>query len=222
MRLLAPALLAAMLILSQPALAHEQVYAAPLKGSSEIPAANTPGSGYATVTLDFDLMTMRVQVTFADLLGNVTASHIHCCTVTPGATNVPVATQTPSFIGFPTGVTSGTYDHTFDMSLASSYSAAYISNHGGTVGTAFNDLVAGLGSGNAYLNVHTNLFPGGEIRALLVPVPEPETWALMIGGLAVMGWTARRRGARASLIQPAAASSSSARCWAAVKSSAPV
>lgn len=197
MRLLAPALLAASLATAQPALAHEQVYAAPLKGSSEIPAATTTGSGYAIVTLDLDLLTMRVQVTFADLIGNVTASHIHCCTVTPGAANVPVATQTPSFTGFPTGVKAGTYDHTFDMSSASSYSAGFISNHGGTVGSAFNDLVAGLDSGNAYLNVHTSSFPGGEIRALLVPVPEPETYALMLGGLGVLAWTARRRSARA-------------------------
>lgn len=198
MRLLAPALLAASLATAQPALAHEQVYAAPLKGSSEIPAANTTGSGYAIVTLDLDLLTMRVQVTFADLVGNVTASHIHCCTVTPGAANVPVATQTPSFTGFPTGVKAGTYDHTFDMSLASSYSAGFISNHGGTVGSAFNDLVAGLDSGNAYLNVHTSSFPGGEIRALLVPVPEPETYALMLGGLGVLAWAARRRSAAAA------------------------
>ncbi len=198
MRLLAPALLAATLVAAQPALAHEQVYAAPLKGISEIPAANTPGNGYATVTVDFDLLTMRVQVTFADLLGNVTASHIHCCTVTPGAANVPVATQTPSFVNFPTGVKAGTYDQTFDMSLASSYSAGFITNHGGTVGTAFNDLVAGLDSGNAYLNVHTSLFPGGEIRALLAPVPEPDTYALMLGGLGVLAWAARRRSARAA------------------------
>lgn len=193
MRLLAPALLAATLISAQPAFAHEQVYAAPLLGSSEIPAATTTGSGYATVTFDFDLMTMRVQVSFADLVGNVTAAHIHCCTASPGASNVGVASQTPSFTGFPTGVKAGTYDHTFDMSLASSYNAAFIAAHGNTVGTAFNDLVAGLNSGNAYLNVHSSAFAGGEIRALLVPVPEPETYALMLGGLGVLALAARRR-----------------------------
>ncbi|MBL8277508.1 MAG: FxDxF family PEP-CTERM protein [Pelomonas sp.] len=65
--------------------------------------------------------------------------------------------------------------------------------HGNTVGTAFNDLVAGLNSGNAYLNVHSSAFAGGEIRALLVPVPEPETYALMLGGLGVLALAARRR-----------------------------
>ena len=188
-------LVAATLAVALPAQAHEQVYAASLLASSEIPAAVSPGSGYATVTFDFDLVTMRVQVTFADLVGNVTASHIHCCTVSPGAANVGVATQTPSFTGFPAGagVHAGSYDHTFDMSLASSYNAAFITANGSTVSTAFNALVAGLDSGNAYLNVHTSSFPGGEIRALLVPVPEPETYALMLSGLGVLALAARRR-----------------------------
>jgi hypothetical protein len=41
--------------------------------------------------MDFDLLTMRVPVTFADLVGTTTASHIHCCTATPGSGNVGVA-----------------------------------------------------------------------------------------------------------------------------------
>jgi len=189
-------LAAAALAAALPAQAHEQVYAASLLGSSEIPSAATPASGWAMVTMDFDLLTMRVEVSFADLVGTTTASHIHCCTVTPGSANAGVATQTPSFTGFPTSVHAGTYDHTFDMSLASSYNGAFITANGGTVGSAFNALVAGLNSGNAYLNVHTSSFPGGEIRALLVPVPEPETYALMLSGLGVLALAARRRRSR--------------------------
>jgi hypothetical protein len=179
--------------------AHESIYSAPLLGASETPAANTPGIGVATVTVDFDLVTLRVEASFSDLLGNVTAAHIHCCTAEPLAGNVGVASQTPSFTGFPLGVTAGTYDHTFDLSLASSYNAGFITANGGTVSGAFNALVTGLNAGKAYFNVHTSAFPGGEVRALLTPVPEPESYALVASGLAILAAAAmrRRRGGQA-------------------------
>jgi hypothetical protein len=113
-----------------------------------------------------------------------------------GTGNVGVATQTPTFSGFPSGVTSDSYDHTFDMSLPSSYNTAagqFYQNNGGTPTTAFNALVAGLDAGKAYLNLHTTAFPGGELRALLVPVPEPGTYALMLVGVGLVGWSARAR-----------------------------
>lgn len=173
-----------------PVAAHEAKYGASLLGSSEVPANASPATGSVLITIDFDLVTMRVETNFSGLLGNVTAAHIHCCT-DPG-TNVGAATQVPSFIGFPLGITAGTYDHTFDMALASSYNPAFITNHGGLVSTAFNDLVAGLDAGKAYLNIHTDLFPGGEIRGLLSPVPEPESYALLLAGLGVLTLFARR------------------------------
>jgi hypothetical protein len=183
--------LTALLCLSVPVVAHEQVYTAPLLGSSEVPPNASPGNGTTTVTIDFDLFTMRVEASFADLIGTTTASHIHCC-VAPG-TNAGVATQLPSFTGFPLGVTSGTYDHTFDMALASSYNPSFITANGGTVSTAFNALVAGLDGGMAYLNIHTSVYGGGEIRGLLTPVPEPQTLALMLAGLGGLAWATRRR-----------------------------
>jgi hypothetical protein len=155
--------------------------------------SGSAGTGTAKVTIDFDLVTMRVEASFSGLGGNTTASHIHCC-VLPG-TNIGVATQTPSFVGFPLGVKLGSYDHTFDMGLASSYNAAFITGNGGTVGSAFNALVAGMDAGKSYLNIHTTTFSGGEIRALLVltPVPEPETYGMLLAGLALVGAIARRR-----------------------------
>ena len=106
-----------------------------------------------------------------------------------------VATTVPTFIDFPLGVTSGTYDHTFDMTQASSYNPAFVTAHGGTVATALNDLLAGLAAGEAYLNIHTGQFPTGEIRGFLAaPVPEPETYALMLGGLGLLAALRRRAG----------------------------
>lgn len=53
-----------------------------------------------------------------------------------------------------------------------------------------------LRSGLGYVNVHTVTFGGGEIRGQLLevtPVPEPETYALMLAGLGLVGWAAARR-----------------------------
>jgi PEP-CTERM motif-containing protein/CHRD domain-containing protein len=51
-------------------------------------------------------------------------------------------------------------------------------------------------AGEAYLNIHTTNFPGGEIRGYLTvaAVPEPETFALLLVGLGAVGWAVRRRG----------------------------
>ena len=49
-------------------------------------------------------------------------------------------------------------------------------------------------AGRAYINFHTAQFTGGEIRGNIVAaIPEPETYALMLGGLAFVAGVARRR-----------------------------
>lgn len=90
-------------------------------------------------------------------------------------------------------MTAGTYDNTFDMSLRASYNAAFVTNNGNTVSSAFNALTAGLDSGKAYFNLHTSSFGGGELRAALAPVPEPEAYAMLGAGLGVLAFLARRR-----------------------------
>jgi hypothetical protein len=147
-------------------------FTAPLSGAAESPPNASPAIGDATIEFDFNLATMRVIVNFSGLVQANTAAHIHCCTAVPGAGTIGVATMTPTFAGFPAAVTSGAYDHVFDMTLASSYNAAFITAHGGTAASAFNALAAGLESGNAYFDIHTTLFPGGEIRGFLIaPAP---------------------------------------------------
>lgn len=167
------------------------VYDAFLSGPNEAPPNASPGTGVAIVTINDFANTMRVQVNFSGLLGTTTASHIHCCTAVPGAGTASVATTTPSFTGFPLGVTSGTMDQTYDMTLTSSYNPSYITANGGTPSTAEAALFAGIAAGTAYLNIHTTVVPGGEIRGFLVPVPEPGT--LLLAGAVLAGLIVRRR-----------------------------
>jgi hypothetical protein len=140
---------------------------------------------------------MHVHVDFSGLTGPTTASHIHAATASPGTGTAGVATTTPYFTGFPIGVTSGTYDNVLDMTSSSSYNPSYITANGGSTASAEAALFAALAADKAYLNIHTQTFPGGEIRGFLTPVPEPETLALVGAGAIGLLFYARRRGAKA-------------------------
>ena len=174
-----------------------QVYYATLSGPNEFPTNTSPGVGKSVITIDGNLM--RVQATFSGLVAQTaaglpsgtTASHIHAPTPIPLSltSTAGVATQVPTFAGFPSGVRAGTYDNTFDMTLNSSYNPAYITANGGTAASAFIALKTAIAAGRSYLNIHSNAFPGGEIRGFLIPCPIinvsiPDAFALGGGALA--------------------------------------
>ena len=144
-------------------------YAAALSGPNESPANTSPGTGVARVDLDLAAHTLRVQVSFSGLVAPTTASHIHACTSVPLSGTASVATQTPSFIGFPLGVTSGTFDRTFNTLDPATYRAGFLTASGGTAAGAEAVLADCLAAGKAYLNIHSTTFPNGEIRGFLVP-----------------------------------------------------
>ena len=179
-------------LFAQRVTAHTVKYAFTFSGAAENPVVVSGGTGTALVTFDLDQVTMRVQAQFSGLTGNTSAAHIHCCDFMPN-TNAGVATETPSFTGFPLGVTSGSMDHTFDMTLASSYRAQFLTANGGSVANALNSLLAGLDSGQAYFNIHTSSFGSGEVRGFAVLVPEPGTLMLTCLGAVCMTFRRRRR-----------------------------
>lgn len=189
----------AAIVLSMCSLAAQAAsYAGILTGPNESPANASPGLGAAVVTFDTSSHTLVVNVAFAGLTGETTASHIHCCTAVPDAGTAPVATETPTFASFPLGVHNGAYSNIFDTSLASSWNPAFITANGGTTAGAESALAAGLASGEAYLNIHTTTFGGGEIRAFLAPlapVPEPSGWAMLGLGISAVLMVRRRRAA---------------------------
>ncbi len=171
-----------------------QVFTATLDGSQESPAVVTTGSGTGSATFDPLTNMLSVDVSFAGLTGNTTNSHIHCCFSDPPSRNAGVAV---GFVptGFPLGVTSGSYNATFDLLDSSIYTGSFLSTFGGGTATGARDaLLAGMTDGTAYFNVHTATFGGGEIRGDITQVPEPSTMALVgIGGLALAIGGARRR-----------------------------
>jgi outer membrane autotransporter protein len=146
--------------------AQAQIYKVTLSGANEIPAAATSGTGSAIITLNATTHEMRVVASFSGLVGNSTASHVHCCVVQPA--NAGVATTTPTFPGTPLGVTSGSWDRTYDMTQTGAWNAPFLAASGGTSAGAEAAFIAGVAAGQSYLNVHSTVYTGGEIRGFLV------------------------------------------------------
>lgn len=161
-------LVMAILLASAAPLAAAVVQEMELSGAAEVPPNASPAIGVASITHDPDAHTLRVVVEFSGLLGTTTTAHIHCCA--DATANAPVASPTPTFPGFPAGVTAGSYDVTLDLAQSASYSATFLNNNGGTVEAAEAVLADAFAHGNAYVNIHTTVFAGGEIRGQVPPI----------------------------------------------------
>ena len=139
-----------------------------LRGFDEVPAISTPGGGHFSATIADDGSSMEYHLNYFNVEGVVSQAHIHFAQrgVNGGITvflcsnlgNGPVGTQAcPAS----PGEISGTI-HPEDV-LAPA-------NQGLGAGELFAVLRA-IRAGIAYVNVHTNLFPGGEIRGQLLFTP---------------------------------------------------
>lgn len=139
--------------------------ARPLIGYEEVPAVSTVARGSFTARLSSDGTSLSYTLTFSGLEGTVTQSHIHfgqravgggisvwlCETAGTPSPNA----STPTCPAAPGGPVPGTL------------TAAEVGGPAGQgiAANEFGELIAAMRTGNAYVNVHSSKFPGGEIRA---------------------------------------------------------
>jgi hypothetical protein len=121
-------------------------FAAPMSGDEEVPSVDTRATGVATFKLREEGLVFKVNVANID---DVLFAHIHC-----GAVGVNGPIGVTLFTGGPV---------TVNGTLASGVITA--PDPGNACGWADLDaVVAALESGDTYVNVHTSVNPGGEIR----------------------------------------------------------
>jgi len=117
-----------------------------LNAANERPApSSSTGSGAAAITVNGS--TVNYIVAYQGITGPPTGLHIH----SPGGVNATAAVSV-DLLTTPQTATSGVLTGTFN--------AASIR----TTGVSLDSMLVLLRNGNAYVNVHTGTFPGGEIR----------------------------------------------------------
>jgi hypothetical protein len=127
----------------------------------------SPGIGSATMTLDNITNLFDWNISWSGLLGQETVMHFHG----PATPSQNAGVQ----VNF--GAISGTTSPSIGSTTITSGQAA--------------DLLSGLW----YINIHTNLYPGGEIRGQVEVVPIPASGLLFLSALTGFGlihWRKKR------------------------------
>jgi len=158
-------------------------FSASLAGGNEVPPINSAGTGAFEMTIRD---TITFSLTFSGLSSPLTVSHLHFAPTKVsggvmiflcGGGNQPACPA----------ATSGT--------ITGTITAANVTGPSGQ-GITPGDLdsaLAAVRSDLSYANMHTTMFPGGEIRGFLVAVPEPSSMALAgLGALALVRWNRSR------------------------------
>ncbi|MCW0483730.1 CHRD domain-containing protein [Gaoshiqia sediminis] len=129
-------------------------FKAHLSGGEEVPANTSQATGQATFALSKDGTMISYKLIVANL-ENVTMSHIHMGAA--GTNGGVVAWLYPS--GPPAMLLQGTTNGILAEGVIQAENLI-----GAFAGQPLDALVDAMMAGNAYVNVHTTAFPGGEIR----------------------------------------------------------
>jgi len=145
----------------------EDEFKANLRGFQEVPAISTTGSGRFVAELSRDGMSLAYRLTYSGLQGDVFFAHIHLGQkgVNGGISAFLCETEAHGD-GFlegdprdaPTCPQSGTVTGTITAAKVIGPAAQ------GIAAGEFGELLRAMRTGVTYANVHSHIWPGGEIR----------------------------------------------------------
>lgn len=136
-----------------------------LSGFEEVPAISTSGNGAFGVRISNDETSVSWELTYADLEGEITQAHIH---LGQAGVNGGVIVFLCSNVGGPAGTQPCPPPPT---TITGTFTAADIigPEAQGIAPGELAEVLRAMRAGVTYVNVHSTLWPGGEIRAQLSP-----------------------------------------------------
>lgn len=156
-RLLGYLALAAILVavlIGAPVAAGSNRYRAHLNGRQEVPPADTRAQGQAIFRLSADGTSLYFKLILANI-ENVRMAHIHLAPI--GANGSVVVWLCPS--APPAQLIPGRFNGVLAEGVITEANLV-----GALAGQPLSALIEQIQAGNAYVNVHTDQFPGGEVR----------------------------------------------------------
>jgi CHRD domain-containing protein len=157
---------AVLVIFMIPAIGRAEDIRATLIGYQEVPAVSTGAHGAFRATISPDGQSIEFEETYEGLQGVVTQSHIHVGQLSVIGSVVIWLCGTasnPGPVGTQVCPQSGTITGTITTANVVAGATASQQLHAGDLGAVIDAIRAGAG----YVNVHTSLSPGGEIRGQL-------------------------------------------------------
>ena len=137
--------------------AQNQNFTALLSGANETPGIASGAGGTAPITLNTATRTVTYKVDVYNLPSGATAAHFH--SAGPGVSGPVVVNFT-----VPAGISN-------DFSISGTASASDLVPRGEQGIRSWDDFIQALTLGQVYVNVHSSVNPGGEVRGQVVPVP---------------------------------------------------
>jgi hypothetical protein len=148
---------------------HPRTFRAPLRGFKEVPAVSTPATGAVLLHVNDD-ETINWQVAYRGTIGAVGAVALHFAQ--EGANGGVVAVLCSNLDGAPAGVLPcPPAPATLSGVIAASDVVGGAAEQGIGAGE-LREVVRALLHGAIYVNVHTEVFPRGEIRGQFRPRQE--------------------------------------------------